>query len=128
MLRRLAVDGAALGAGCVTYWWLATRRRARGRLPHVSQPMNAYLHARTRILILGGGCAGLEVARVLDLCLGEVEDVSVLVVDRDNSLLFTPLLWTVADGRSDPNDVVVPIRGFQRGRQFHVLHAEVQRV
>jgi NADH dehydrogenase len=49
----------------------------------------------------------------------------VLLVNRDNSLLFTPLLWPVADGRSDPDDVVVPIRMFQRRRRFHVLHAEI---
>src|SRR5258706_5583376 len=131
MLRRLAIGGAALGAGWAISRWLAASRRARGRLPHVSEPVNAYLHARTRILVLGGGFAGLEVARALDMRLrgGENgDDVSVLVVDRGNSLLFTPLLWTVADGRSDPNDVVVPIRMFQRGRRFHVLHAEVQRI
>jgi hypothetical protein len=33
-------------------------------------------------------------------------DVSVLVVDRDNDLLFTPLLWTVANGRASPNNVI----------------------
>src|SRR5262249_7979783 len=49
-------------------------------------------------------------------------------VERDNSLLFTPLLWTVADGRAAPNDVVVPIRKFQRGRHFHVLQAEVREI
>jgi NADH dehydrogenase len=38
-----------------------------------------------------------------------------------------PLLWTVADGRADPSDVVVPIRAFQR-RRFHLLHAEVNRI
>ena len=131
MLRRLAIGGAALGAGWAISRWLDASRRARGRLPHVSEPVNAYLHARTRILVLGGGFAGLEVAHALDMRLrgGENgDDVSVLVVDRGNSLLFTPLLWTVADGRSDPNDVVVPIRMFQRGRRFHVLHAEVQRI
>jgi NADH dehydrogenase len=47
-------------------------------------------------------------------------------VDRNNDLLFTPLLWTVANGRANPNNVVVPIRDFQKGRRFHVLHAEVE--
>ena len=51
-----------------------------------------------------------------------------LVVDRDSALLFTPLLWTVADGRADANDVVVPIRAFQRGHDFHLLHAEVEAI
>jgi hypothetical protein len=55
-------------------------------------------------------------------------DVSVLVVDRDNDLLFTPLLWTVANGRASPNNVIVPIRDFQKGRRFHVLHAEIESI
>jgi len=62
----------------------------------------------------------------LDDKIGERSDTSVLVVDRDSALLFTPLLWTVADGRANPNDVVVPIRAFQRGRAFHLLHATVE--
>jgi NADH:ubiquinone reductase (H+-translocating) len=64
----------------------------------------------------------------LDDLLGDRPDVSTLVVDRDSALLFTPLLWTVADGRANPNDVVVPVRAFQRGRGFHLLHAEVEAI
>jgi len=52
----------------------------------------------------------------------------VLVVDRNNGLLFTPLLWTVANGQVNPNHVVVPLRHFQKGRRFHLLHAEVQSI
>jgi len=48
------------------------------------------------------------------------------VIDRDNSTLFDPLLWMVADGRAEAVDVEVPIRDFQRGRRFHLLHAEVR--
>ena len=40
-------------------------------------------------------------------------------IDHDSALLFTPLVWTVADGRANPNDVVIPIRAFQRDRAFH---------
>ena len=43
-------------------------------------------------------------------------------------MLFTPLLWTVANGRTSPNNVVVPIRDFQKGRGFHVLHAEIESI
>jgi NADH dehydrogenase len=64
----------------------------------------------------------------LDEQLKSAGDVSILVIDRNNDLLFTPLLWTVANGRANPNNVVVPIRSFQWGRQFHVLHAEIERI
>lgn len=128
MLRRLVLSGAALGAGLAIWRAVGARWRAREQLLHVSESETAYLQARTRILILGGGFGGLQVARELDMHLGADEDLSVLVVDEDNSLLFTPLLWTVADGRSDPNDVVVAIRMIQQGRRFHLLHAGVTHI
>ena len=92
---------------------------------HVSDRNRTYETAAHRVLILGAGFGGLGVALGLERRLGNREDSSVLVVDRDSALLFTPLLWTVADGRADPSDVVVPVREFQRGRRFHLLHAEV---
>jgi len=95
-------------------------------ISHVSNRDQAYETAAHRVLILGAGFGGLGVALDLDRRLDGRKDVSVLVVDRDSALLFTPLLWTVADGRADPSDVVVPVRAFQRGRKFHLLHAEVQ--
>jgi NADH dehydrogenase len=98
------------------------------RVEHVSGTEESYRSASTRILILGAGFGGLATALKLDQQLRPSDDVSVLVVDRDNDLLFTPLLWTVASGRTSPNNVVVPIRDFQKGRRFHVLHAEVERI
>jgi NADH:ubiquinone reductase (H+-translocating) len=95
---------------------------------HVSQTEASYRSAGTRILILGAGFGGLATALKLDQQLRPADDSSVLVVDRNNDLLFAPLLWTVANGRANPNNVVVPIRDFQKGRRFHVLHAEVEHI
>ncbi|TMC17398.1 MAG: NAD(P)/FAD-dependent oxidoreductase [Chloroflexi bacterium] len=95
---------------------------------HMSESERDSRSARTRIVILGGGFGGLATALRLEKELGAAEDVSILVIDRDNDLLFTPLLWTVAAGRTNPNDVIVPIRDFQKGRRFHVLHAEVEQI
>jgi NADH dehydrogenase len=107
-------------------------RQARERSPQQDHThrstLGSYQAARHRVLILGGGFGGLAVAQRLDALLGDRSDVSVLVVDRNSALLFTPLLWTVADGRVNPNDVVVPIRAFQHGRSFHLLHAEVEQI
>src|SRR5262245_9230413 len=122
--RSSVVIGAALlGAAA-----LRQQRRAAVPVPHVSETERQYRAARTRILILGADFGGLATAIGLDERLRGDEDASILLVDRTNSQLFTPLLWTVADGRANPNDVVVPIRSFQRRRRFHVLHAEVQRI
>lgn len=97
------------------------------RLAHESQSEETYRSASIRILILGAGFGGLSTALQLEHTLDrEHTNSSILVIDRNNDMLFTPLLWTVANGRTSPNNVVVPIRNFQRGRHFHVLHAEVE--
>ena len=95
---------------------------------HVSERVRDYEAAAHRILILGAGFGGLATALELDRRLRGRDDVSILVIDRDSAMLFFPLLWTVAEGRADPSDVVVPVRAFQRGRRFHLLHSEVHHI
>ncbi|MDQ3855593.1 MAG: FAD-dependent oxidoreductase [Chloroflexota bacterium] len=125
MLRRAI---AASAAAIVT---VATLRRLRlagidaDMEWHRSQSAEEYRRAGERVLILGAGFGALYAALSLDSKLRSDDDVSVLVVDRNNSMQFTPLLWTVANGVSNPNSVVVPIRNFQRGRRFHVMQAEI---
>src|SRR5918995_295453 len=119
----LATIGAAYGV------WRLTRLRLAhaAERGHQREGADEWGQAAHRVLILGGGFGGTATAVALDRRLAP-DAASVLLVDRDGSLLFTPLLWTVADGRTDATNVVVPVRAFQRGRRFHVLHAEVERI
>lgn len=87
--------------------------------------LHPYLAASSRILILGAGFAGIYAARRLDRTLRGT-GAHVLLADRGNATLFTPLLWTVADGRTAASDVMVPIRNFQGA--FSVLHADVEEI
>jgi len=66
---------------------------------------------RPRVVILGGGFAGLYAARAL---VGE--SVTVTVVDRTNHHVFQPLLYQVATGVLAPSDITVPIRWRLRGQ------------
>ena len=125
--RRMAV-GAAVSAGIAALIRQQVTAATTARNRHRSESLFASQAARHRILILGAGFGGMAAALRLDERLGNRSDTSVLVVDCDSALLFTPLLWTVADGRANPNDVVVPIRAFQRGRAFHLLHANVEEI
>jgi NADH dehydrogenase len=122
----------ALAAGSLAVLGFFALRRGSGRnraqISHRSETLFGYSAARYKILILGAGFGGLAAALRSDTRLRQRADASVLVVDRDSALLFTPLLWAVADGRADANDVVVPIRAFQRGHDFHLLHAEVEAI
>lgn len=95
---------------------------------HQSETEAEYREAATRILILGAGFGGLSAALNLDRYLDPDQDVSILLIDRNNYSFFHPLSWTVASGRTSPGSIVVPIRTFQRGRSFHVLHAEIDSI
>ncbi|MGZ5432630.1 MAG: NAD(P)/FAD-dependent oxidoreductase [Thermoanaerobaculia bacterium] len=62
-----------------------------------------------RIVILGGGFAGLYTARGL-----KGVDADITVVDRHNYHLFQPLLYQVAMAALNPSDIAAPIRGILR--------------
>jgi NADH dehydrogenase len=123
----LRLFGPAFGLACAALAALLARRRTE-RVRHTSQSERAWEHAGTKILIVGAGFGGTATALALDRRLRHDEDAAVLVVDRGNAQLFVPLLWTVAEGRANAENVVVPLRSYQRGRSFHVLHADVHRI
>jgi NADH dehydrogenase len=64
---------------------------------------------RPRVVIVGAGFGGLTAARAL-----KRQPVDVLVVDRHNYHLFTPLLYQVASALLDPGEIAQPIRALLR--------------
>src|SRR5215208_1082446 len=65
---------------------------------------------RTRILILGGGFAGLYAAIELEKGLARDPGVEVTLVNRENFFLFTPMLHEVAASDLDITHIVNPVR------------------
>jgi len=57
------------------------------------------------LIIVGGGFAGLRVARSL-----ASSSLSITIVDRRNHHLFQPLLFQVATAGLGPDAVAIPIR------------------
>jgi NADH dehydrogenase len=57
-----------------------------------------------RVVIVGGGFAGLYAARKLGRA-----PVEVTLVDRRNFHLFQPLLYQVATGGLSPGDIASPL-------------------
>ena len=53
---------------------------------------------QTRIVIAGGGFAGLYAARYLDKRLARRSDIEVTLISRENFILFTPMLHEAAAG------------------------------
>ncbi|WP_354701669.1 NADH dehydrogenase-like protein [Paraconexibacter sp. AEG42_29] len=78
-----------------------------------------------RIVIVGGGFAGLRVARKL----APRDDVHVTLIDRVNHHLFQPLLYQVATGILSPGQVAPALRSLFRDRaNVDVLLAEVDAI
>jgi NADH:ubiquinone reductase (H+-translocating) len=69
------------------------------------------------IVIVGGGFAGLAVARRLEARLrpGEAE---IVLLSRENYTLFTPMLPEVTSGELEVRHVVTPIRSMLRRTRF----------
>ena len=55
----------------------------------------------TRIVILGGGFAGVATARHLEAQLRRRRDIEIVLVSRDNFVVMTPLLFEVFSGTLD---------------------------
>lgn len=63
-----------------------------------------------RVVIVGGGFAGLYAALAIDRSLGYHKSLEVVVVDRRNYFLFPPLLPSVASGAIETRQVTYPFR------------------
>ena len=79
-----------------------------------------------RILILGGGFAGLATARRLERLLRRRGDIEIVLVSRDNFVVMTPLLFEVFSGTLDLRSSSLPVRAFLRSTRF--IEASVQNI
>src|SRR5499427_4874112 len=76
---------------------------------------------RKRVVIIGGGFAGITAARALRRA-----DVDVVLIDRRNHHIFQPLLYQVATATLSPAEIAAPIRQLEVKQQnLSVLLAEV---
>ena len=77
---------------------------------------------KTRVVILGGGFAGVETAKVLERKFGADPSVEFTLVSETNALLFTPMLPEVSASSLEPTHISSPLRtslrrsGVVRGR------------
>ena len=74
---------------------------------------------KKKIVILGGGFAGVECTRQLESKFGNDPDIELVMVSEDNFLLFTPMLPQVASGMIETRHIVLPIRTICKKTKFY---------
>jgi NADH dehydrogenase len=72
-----------------------------------------------KVVILGAGFAGLNVARHLERY-GRRGELAVTIVNRENYMLFTPMLPEVSSGSIEPRHITPPLRAILRTASFEL--------
>jgi NADH dehydrogenase len=73
-------------------------------------PAPATPEIKTRVVILGGGFAGVSTAMNLEKEFRDDSSVSLTLVSETNALLFTPMLAEVAASSLEPTHISAPLR------------------
>ena len=80
------------------------------------------LARKKRVVIVGGGFAGIAAARAL-----KRSNVDILLLDRRNHHIFQPLLYQVATAVLAPSEIAAPFRQLEaKQKNLSVLLAEVK--
>src|ERR1700682_3913860 len=90
--------------------------------PQEKPPVTKGAPGKNRVLIVGGGFAGIAAARALKRA-----DVEITLVDRRNHHIFQPLLYQVATAVLSPSEIAAPIRQLEaEQKNISVLLAEIK--
>ncbi|ROI13306.1 NAD(P)/FAD-dependent oxidoreductase [Epilithonimonas hominis] len=80
---------------------------------------------REKIVIIGGGFAGLQLAKHLN----NQGKYKVMVIDKMNHHMFQPLFYQVATGRIEPSNISFPFRKiFQKSKNIQFRMTEVIKI
>ena len=73
---------------------------------------------RKRIVILGGGFAGMKTAECLEQEVHTNSTAMITLISETNALLFTPMLAEVAGSTLEPSHISTPLRSSLRRTEF----------
>lgn len=77
-----------------------------------------------KVVIIGGGFAGLQLAMTL-----RKADLKVILVDKQNHHQFQPLFYQVASGRLEPSSISFPFRKiFQKNKNIDFRMADIVKI
>lgn len=81
-------------------------------------------NGKERVVIIGGGFAGLELAKKIDQ-----KKYQIVLIDKNNYYQFQPLFYQVASSGLEPSSITYPHRkSFQRSKNFHFRMCKAQEV
>jgi NADH:ubiquinone reductase (H+-translocating) len=83
---------------------------------------------RKRLLVLGGGFAGLDVVRSIGRSRRAREHWDTVLIDKENFFQFNPLLPAVAVGAVETRHIVYPLREVAIRRRIRFLKNKVMRI
>ena len=79
---------------------------------------------RKKVVLVGGGFAGLHVAKALNK-----SNYDVMLIDKQNHHQFQPLYYQVASARHEPSNISFPFRKlFQKSKNVEIRLTEVTAV
>jgi len=79
---------------------------------------------KARIVVLGGGFAGIYTAMALEKAMDARDDFEVVLINKENYFVFQPMLPEVISGTIGMLDVVSPIRRLLPRTDLHVREVE----
>ena len=125
ILLGLGVAGAGLAAGAAMYQRQKRVARQGAIRTHTS---SADGNTRRRIVIMGAGFGGFTAAARLIREIPTDAGWEIVLIDRQNYHLFTPLLYHAASGLVDPTHILFPVRDLPHAPHFTVRESEVQSI
>jgi NADH dehydrogenase len=98
----------------------AGRRMISARMVAPPMATEGPLQGKPRIVILGGGFAGVYTARALERALRNRNDFEIVLISQDNYFTFQPMLPEVISGTIGLTDTVSPLRDLLSTTEVHV--------
>ncbi|NDJ62378.1 MAG: NAD(P)/FAD-dependent oxidoreductase [Chloroflexi bacterium] len=101
------LQGVLLGIGCRLVFSVTNLS-----LDEIEDEAPAPIEVQDRIVILGGGFAGVELAQHLEHYFEDHPETEIALVSNTNHLLFTPMLSEVTSGGVEERHITPPLRTF----------------